>query len=59
LYWLDTACFTALPAGFFGNSGTNILTGPGYNNWDLAIEKSAQLQESPSLNCNADSRTPQ
>ena len=45
LYWLDTACFAAPAAGFFGNSGANIITGPGVNNWDVAIEKNVQLRE--------------
>jgi hypothetical protein len=54
LFWLDTACFAAPPAGFFGNSGTFIITGPGYNNWDLAIEKSAQLRESMNLQFRAE-----
>ncbi len=46
LYWFDTACFAAPIAGYFGNSGTFILTGPGVNNWDVALEKNAQLRES-------------
>jgi hypothetical protein len=54
LYWLDAACFAAPPAGFFGNSGTNIITGPGFNNWDLAIEKSAHLREALNLQFRAE-----
>jgi hypothetical protein len=46
--------FAAPPAGYFGNSGTFILTGPGYNNWDVAIEKSAQLRESLKLQFRAE-----
>ena len=45
LYWFDPACFAAPPAGFFGNSGVNIITGPGVSNWDVAIGKSAQIRE--------------
>ena len=37
--WFDTAAFAA-PAQFtFGNSGTGILTGPGYFNVDLTLER--------------------
>lgn len=45
LYWFDPACFAAPAAGFFGNSGTFILTGPGLNNWDIALEKNARIRE--------------
>jgi hypothetical protein len=54
LYWFDTACFAAPAAGFFGNSGTNILTGPGVNNWDVALEKNAQIRESAKLQFRAE-----
>jgi hypothetical protein len=54
LYWLDTACFAAPAAGFFGNSGANILTGPGVSNWDAAIEKRAQLGEALKLQIRAE-----
>jgi hypothetical protein len=51
--WFDASCFTitalqaALAAGTprFGNSGRNILDGPGFNNWDLALLKRFQLTE--------------
>lgn len=51
--WFDTSCFTvvalqaALNAGSprFGNSGRNILVGPGFNNWDFALLKHFQLTE--------------
>jgi len=46
LFWIDPVCFAAPQAGFFGDSGANIITGPGVNNWDIAIEKRAQLRES-------------
>ncbi len=45
LYWIDPACFATPASGFFGDSGANILTGPGYNNWDMALEKDFQLRE--------------
>jgi hypothetical protein len=43
--WFDTSCFVA-PTGFaFGNSGRNILDGPGFNNWDFALLKRFSLSE--------------
>lgn len=54
LYWLDTACFSAPAAGYFGNSGANILTGPGVSNWDAALEKNAQLAEALKLQIRAE-----
>jgi hypothetical protein len=45
LYWIEPACFASPASGFFGDSGANILTGPGVNNWDLAIEKNFQFRE--------------
>jgi hypothetical protein len=54
LYWFNPACFAAPPAGFFGNSGANIITGPGLNNWDIAIEKNAPLQEALKLQFRAE-----
>ncbi len=45
LYWIDPACFATPATGFFGDSGANILTGPGFNNWDLAIEKNFEFRE--------------
>jgi hypothetical protein len=37
--WFDTACFPLAPAGYFGNSGRTVLNGPGFENWDLGVEK--------------------
>ena len=37
--WFDTACFPAPPAYQFGNSGKNILRGPGFNNIDLGLHR--------------------
>jgi len=45
LYWIDPSCFAAPASGFFGNSGANIITGPGYNNWDMALEKEIPVVE--------------
>jgi hypothetical protein len=54
LYWLDTACFAAPPAGMFGNSGANIITGPGLNNWDIALEKNVRFKEALRLQFRAE-----
>ena len=51
--WFDTSCFTtsllatALANGNprFGNSGRNILDGPGYQNWDFGLFKNFKLSE--------------
>lgn len=41
--WLDINCFQHAPAGQFGDSGTGILYGPGYWNWDLGLSKDVRL----------------
>ena len=37
--WFDTACFTVPAVGYFGNSGSTVIGGPGINNWDVGIQK--------------------
>lgn len=37
--WFDTSAFVAPAQYTFGNSGTGILTGPGYFNADLTLER--------------------
>ena len=43
--WFNTDCFTQPLAGQFGNSGRNIIRGPGINNWDMGIGKDFHLSE--------------
>ncbi|MCC6588236.1 MAG: TonB-dependent receptor [Bryobacterales bacterium] len=43
--WFDPKCFVAPPAGRFGNSGTNVLEGPGYNMQHLSLAKSFAITE--------------
>jgi hypothetical protein len=43
--YFDTSCFTRPAQGFFGNSGRNIILGPGLNNLDLNIQKGLRLSE--------------
>ncbi len=53
-YWLDKSCFQLPAANMFGNSGANILTGPGINNWDFGLGKLVPLHESLSLEFRAE-----
>jgi hypothetical protein len=41
--WFDPSSFAAPPPLVFGDSGRNILIGPGTNNWDLALSKAFPL----------------
>jgi hypothetical protein len=41
--WFDTSCFVAPPQYQFGNSGRNILTGPGMNNVDFGLHRSFRI----------------
>jgi hypothetical protein len=45
LYWMNPSSFATPANGYFGNSGANIITGPGLNNWDLALQKDFQFRE--------------
>lgn len=38
-YWFDASCFQTPAPNYFGDSGTNIITGPGINNWDIGVAK--------------------
>jgi hypothetical protein len=43
--WFDTSCFVVPPAGRFGNSGINVLEGPGVHTHAISITKSFALTE--------------
>jgi hypothetical protein len=43
--WFNTSCFVQPLAGQFGNSGRNIIRGPGINNWDMGIGKDFRFTE--------------
>ena len=43
--WFNTAAFTLPRAGTFGNAGLNILRGPGFQNWDIALFKNFRITE--------------
>jgi len=41
--WFDVTAFTLAPAGTFGNSGRNILRGPGWQSGDLSLQRRVKL----------------
>jgi hypothetical protein len=43
--WFDTSAFSYSTYGSFGNSGRNILDGPGYNEVSLSLIKDSLIQE--------------
>jgi len=43
--WFDTSCFVPPPAGRYGNSGANILEGPGYHMHHISLAKTFELTE--------------
>jgi hypothetical protein len=48
--WFNTACFSqplaGQPlAGQFGDSGRNVIRGPGINNWDMGVGKDFRFTE--------------
>jgi hypothetical protein len=56
--WFNTAAFlpvSQMTAGQFGNSGRNILTGPGYNELDLSLFKRTPIRENMDVEFRAES----
>src|SRR5262249_5297232 len=47
-HWVNPAAFIRQPTGF-GNSGRNILTGPGFQDVDLSIAKDTHIAERVSI----------
>src|SRR5215469_15828121 len=43
--WFNTSCFVQPLAGQFGDSGRDIIRGPGINNWDLGVGKDFRFTE--------------
>jgi hypothetical protein len=43
--WFNTSCFQDAATGTFGNSGRNMVWGPGVANWDFALYKNGPLTE--------------
>jgi hypothetical protein len=44
-HYFNTVAFSCNAEGTFGDSGRNILRGPRWNNWDLALAKSFKIRE--------------
>jgi len=45
-HWYNTSCFVSPAVNQFGNSGFNILYGPGFADWDMAVMKNFNFSES-------------
>ena len=43
--WFNTSCFAVPPNGRFGNSGVNILEGPGLDNQSMSLNKTFPVTE--------------
>jgi hypothetical protein len=41
--WFNTAAFQAVPSGVFGNELRNRLTGPGFQNFDMTVQRQVRL----------------
>jgi len=52
--WFNTAAFAIPATGTFGSAGRNILTGPGYNNTDVAVVKRIGFGEARNLELRAE-----
>jgi hypothetical protein len=44
-HWFDPSCFVLPPRGRFGNSGGNVLEGPGYHMHHVSLAKTFNLTE--------------
>jgi hypothetical protein len=52
--WFSTAAFQAVPSGTFGNEVRNQLTGPGFQDMDLAIQRQVKLSSGVGVGFRAD-----
>jgi hypothetical protein len=52
--YFNTALFTKEAIGQLGNSSRRFFNGPGWNNWDIALEKNLALTESKSFQFRAE-----
>lgn len=43
--WFNTAAFAQPAPGYFGNSGTGVITGPGLIDFDMAFYKTFKIEE--------------
>ncbi len=57
-HWFNAEAFLPpekMIQGRFGNSGRNVLIGPGFNQWDVSLLKSFRFTEARSLQFRAES----
>ena len=52
--WFDTSCFVLTPLYRYGNSGRNVIEGPGLVNFDLNLSKDFKIIEDKSLQFRAE-----
>jgi hypothetical protein len=52
--WFNPSAFALPPLGQFGNAGRNILRGPGFAQFDLALQKSFPLRKGMKIMLRAD-----
>ena len=52
--WFNPGAFAPPPPGQFGNAGRNILRGPAFAQFDLALQKGFQLTESTKITLRAE-----
>src|SRR6201999_4648375 len=52
--WFNPSAFSLPPAGQFGNAGRNILRGPAFAQFDLALQKSFRLPDSRKITVGAE-----
>jgi len=43
--WFNLAAFTAVPSGVFGNELRNRLRGPGFQNFDLTLQRHLRFSQ--------------
>lgn len=53
--WFDTGAFAVAPPYQFGNSGRNILRGPGFASFDLSLVRSFEIEDGITLQFEAQS----
>lgn len=53
--WYNTSCFVNPPIYTFGNTGRNVLTGPGLFTWDFGLAKDFHVTEQLGMQFRADS----
>jgi outer membrane receptor protein involved in Fe transport len=52
--WYQTSCFVTPPLYTFGNTGRNVLIGPGMETWDLGADKDFRITERAGLQFRAE-----